>query len=234
VRARLNYANVMATVAVFLALGGGAYAVTKLPKNSVGSKQIRNGQVKTRDLGKGSVTPAKIRGGLPAGGNGAAGPPGPAGPAGADGAAGRDGAAHITTMRLVPNSWPIGQVQAPVNPAFVPESVLAGREWTQPPGALDWFFGRFRASASAECQEADEVISYNLRLGNNTTIAKGEIRASQVGSKWYSMAFEPQYAWLAPPTEATERELTFWIGEVCPEGSWTLNELRVDVIRAFG
>ena len=41
VRIHLSYANVMATVAVFIALGGTSYAVTQLPRNSVGSKQIR-------------------------------------------------------------------------------------------------------------------------------------------------------------------------------------------------
>ena len=37
---RLSYANVMATVAVFISLGGGAYAMSRLPKNSVGTKQL--------------------------------------------------------------------------------------------------------------------------------------------------------------------------------------------------
>ncbi len=198
----------------------------------MGSKQIRNGQVKARDLGKGSVTPAKIRGGVAGGGNGAAGAPGPAGPAGADGAAGRDGAALITTFRNGIPNYTIGQVQTPVNPQFMPGG--QGGTWTQPPGALDWFFARFRATASAQCQDADEGISYNLRLGNNVTLGKGEISATGQSSKWYAIALEPQFAWLAPPSEATERELSFWIGELCPEGNWTLNELRVDVIRAFG
>ena len=44
---KLTYANVMATIAVFLALGGGAYAALNLPKNSVSSKTIRNGQVRS-------------------------------------------------------------------------------------------------------------------------------------------------------------------------------------------
>ena len=47
---RLTYANVMATVAVFLALGGGAYAALELPKNSVGTKQLKNH----------AVTPKKV------------------------------------------------------------------------------------------------------------------------------------------------------------------------------
>ena len=39
-RSRLTYANVMATVAVFIALGGSGYAAITLPKNSVKAKQI--------------------------------------------------------------------------------------------------------------------------------------------------------------------------------------------------
>ena len=39
-RSRLTYANVMATVAVFVALGGTGYAAITLPKNSVRAKQI--------------------------------------------------------------------------------------------------------------------------------------------------------------------------------------------------
>jgi hypothetical protein len=38
---RLTYANIMATVAVFLALGGGAYAATHLGKNSTPTRHSR-------------------------------------------------------------------------------------------------------------------------------------------------------------------------------------------------
>ena len=48
VRTRLTYANVMATVAAFLALGGGAYAIS-LGRNSVGSPQLKPGAVKLQD-----------------------------------------------------------------------------------------------------------------------------------------------------------------------------------------
>jgi hypothetical protein len=51
IRSHLTYSNVMATLAVFLVLGGGAYAAFHLPKNSVRSRNIVNGQVKKRDLG---------------------------------------------------------------------------------------------------------------------------------------------------------------------------------------
>lgn len=55
IRAGLSYANVMATIAVFVALGGGAYAAMTLPKNSVGRKQLKpnavvSSKVKNRSL----------------------------------------------------------------------------------------------------------------------------------------------------------------------------------------
>jgi hypothetical protein len=48
IRSRLSYANVMATIALFIALGGGAYAA--LGKNTVGSRQIKKGAVKSVDI----------------------------------------------------------------------------------------------------------------------------------------------------------------------------------------
>jgi hypothetical protein len=48
IRPRLTYANVMATLAFSLAIGGGAYAAFHLPKNSVKSKNIRVATVPTR------------------------------------------------------------------------------------------------------------------------------------------------------------------------------------------
>jgi hypothetical protein len=37
---RVTYANVVSTIALFVALGGGAYAVTTLPAGSVGQRQL--------------------------------------------------------------------------------------------------------------------------------------------------------------------------------------------------
>ena len=61
IRHRLTFANVMASVAVFIALGGASYAAVALPKNSVGSKQLRTGGVKKSDLGVGSVGTSELR-----------------------------------------------------------------------------------------------------------------------------------------------------------------------------
>lgn len=61
-RARLTYANVMSTVAALLALTGAATAIAfSLPKNSVKSKHIAPGAVKTSDIGKDAATGDKVK-----------------------------------------------------------------------------------------------------------------------------------------------------------------------------
>jgi hypothetical protein len=60
-RRHLTYANVIATLALFLVLSGGAaYAAGKIGKNSVGTKQIKNAAVTTAKLKNGAVTGAKV------------------------------------------------------------------------------------------------------------------------------------------------------------------------------
>jgi hypothetical protein len=59
-RGKLTYANVMATVAVFIALGGGAIAASNLAKNSVGTKQLRNNAVTGAKVKNGSLTGADV------------------------------------------------------------------------------------------------------------------------------------------------------------------------------
>jgi hypothetical protein len=61
-RPKLTYANVMSTVAAFLALTGGATAIamSSLPKNSVKAKQIAKNAVTAPKIAKEAVTEAKI------------------------------------------------------------------------------------------------------------------------------------------------------------------------------
>jgi hypothetical protein len=63
VRGRLSYANVMSTVAVFIALGGVSYAAVTLPRNSVGTTQLKKNAVTNVKLGANSVTSGKVRNG---------------------------------------------------------------------------------------------------------------------------------------------------------------------------
>jgi Collagen triple helix repeat (20 copies) len=81
-RPHLTYANVMSTIAVFILLGGGAYAATKLPNNSVGTQQVKNGSLLKQDFKTGQI---------PRGARGAKGAKGDAGGAGQPGANGLPG-----------------------------------------------------------------------------------------------------------------------------------------------
>jgi hypothetical protein len=63
IRSSLSYANVMATIAVFLALGGGAYAAIDLVgKNDIKSKHIAKGAVKSVDAKNEGLTGTDISG----------------------------------------------------------------------------------------------------------------------------------------------------------------------------
>ncbi len=62
-RPKLSYANVMATIAVFIALGGASYAAFRLPKNSVGPRQIKKNAVSAAKIKKNSINSAKVKNG---------------------------------------------------------------------------------------------------------------------------------------------------------------------------
>jgi hypothetical protein len=61
IRRHLTYANVMATLAVFIALGGTGYAVTALPRNSVGPRQLRRHAVSNAKLAPRAVTASRVK-----------------------------------------------------------------------------------------------------------------------------------------------------------------------------
>jgi hypothetical protein len=85
-RGQLTYSNVISTLCLVLLVGGGtAYAATQLPRNSVGSAQLKSG----------AVTPAKLSGGAKAALTGPQGPQGNAGPRGPQGNEGPRGATGL-------------------------------------------------------------------------------------------------------------------------------------------
>jgi hypothetical protein len=93
-KGRLTYGNVIATIALFVALGGSSYAAITLPRNSVGANQLRTGAVRSaevrdralgaRDLSLGARRFLRAQ-------EGAQGPRGPQGPQGPKGDKGDPG-----------------------------------------------------------------------------------------------------------------------------------------------
>jgi hypothetical protein len=60
-RRHLTYANVVATIALFLVVSGGAAYAASLGKNSVGTRQIKNGAVTAAKIKNGAISGAKIK-----------------------------------------------------------------------------------------------------------------------------------------------------------------------------
>src|SRR4051794_19497079 len=102
---KLTYANVIATLALFLALGGGAWAASNLPARSVGNAQLKDGAVTAAKVRSGSLVASDFKiGEIPRVSRSATGSPGlegkegprglrgPAGPQGQSGETGETGA----------------------------------------------------------------------------------------------------------------------------------------------
>jgi hypothetical protein len=108
IRSHLTYANVTASLALFVALGGVGYAAATLPKNSVGTAQIKNSAVTGAKVKNSSLTGADIKDKSlkPADFDGAVQGPqgiqGPAGPSGVKGDTGATGAfGPIVTRSII-------------------------------------------------------------------------------------------------------------------------------------
>jgi hypothetical protein len=61
VRTRLSYANVMSTLAVFLVIGGATAIAAKVPRHSVGPRQLKANAVTTLKIKANAVTTRKIK-----------------------------------------------------------------------------------------------------------------------------------------------------------------------------
>jgi hypothetical protein len=104
-RPRLTYANVISTIALFVALGGTSYAVAR---NSIGTAQLKTNAVTSAKVKNGSLRTGDL---APAARIGQRGPRGPQGPPGAGAGAGD----------LQPEAWqPLGFIGGwgnyPTNP----------------------------------------------------------------------------------------------------------------------
>ena len=126
-RARLTFANVVSVIALFVALGGSSYAAVKLSANSVRSKHIKNGQVRSVDVKDSGLRARDFAPGqLPQGARGDAGPRGEAGAKGDKGDAG-PGAEAIS---YVADTEFYGDVNENALPAGALDTVAAVGPWT--------------------------------------------------------------------------------------------------------
>lgn len=161
-RSRLTYANVMATFAVFLVLGGGtAFAATRLAAKSVGTKQLK----------KGAVTPAKLS---TSARQALAGAPGARGIAGVDGPRGPKGETGV------PGSPVTGQpaaidAKAPEQPLPSGGSffALGGRtSWTAPSEPAGLLIASLEVTVATNTADQEEECLPQVEVFDNGEMVK--------------------------------------------------------------
>jgi hypothetical protein len=221
---KLSYANVMATLAVFVALGGASYAAIKLPKDSVGSAQIKPNAVNGSKIANGSLTAKDFAGGPGQVADGAPGPPGTPGAPGLDGAA--------ITVRARSTSG----VETPADHSFVTVP-LTGGTWTQ--GAADLDIGPF-GSLTVTAPGPSTCGSSGLANLDWTIEIDGKVFAAgttQIPRDGASHTFHINLSnFLIEPGSDTQQTATAKVSSVCESGNFPIpiavSDFRFDLIRA--
>ncbi|HEY7631380.1 MAG TPA: hypothetical protein VH817_11790 [Thermoleophilaceae bacterium] len=129
--------NLVAYLALFVALGGTSYAAVKLPKNSVGTRQLKRGAVTAAKIKPHSLLLSNFKKGQlgAAGGQGATGPQGPAGrngTNGTDGEPGSDGRTILNGLGAPPASAGLPgdfYIDGAANQIYGPKGSGPGNQW---------------------------------------------------------------------------------------------------------
>jgi hypothetical protein len=212
-----TYANVMASIAIFAALGGTSYAATKLSKDSVRSAHIKNGQVKAPDLDPAAMRKLKGDQG-PAGPQGPPGPSGPGGLAGQAGAPGQPGAPGTVVTRLrgdggKSRAWPqIGELDFE-------------ESFTQAADETVTLYGEAHVEASSDCDSGSVSVSI---WEDDVPVLWGY---TWTGSGESSIALAGVGASHFEPGEATEHTLTAQAVDNCDDGHFDVENIAVNVVR---
>ncbi|MEZ5076646.1 MAG: hypothetical protein R2725_04305 [Solirubrobacterales bacterium] len=207
-KSRLSYANVTATIALFLALGGGAaFAAGK-----IGPRDIAPGAVRTNAIHKRAVISGKIAGGAVRGNQVAR------------NALGSD---QIKPGSIRPDSLqvPVTSLAAPSGGAFDVTAVgsanypLANASWTQSPGQVNLLAGEVNAtlaldeaSGKGSCQVFVAVRANGGTIGT----AQMDVSNTALAAHHADIEFSP----LIDPTSSRTNALTVQISSLyCAAGS---------------
>jgi hypothetical protein len=216
--------NLLATAALVLGVAGGSYGALKLPRNSVRSASIVDGQVKTRDIARNAVTASKVkqravgrrkfRGALPIG---LAGARGLDGDPGADGALGPRGPATVRYHLAVDHV-----VVPPSTSVTVPMEITPSPGWTQAAGETDIASMHARVAVSS----GDFCSSYAT-----ITVASGTSVMTSVLFTGTGDFTGSGLKGLTAPGIPAPRTLTVTAKNLCGGYTFSVELLDVDVLR---
>jgi len=177
---KLTYANVMSTIAVFLALGGTSYA---LARNSVGNRELKASSVTSGKIRNGTIAKKDI---APAARGGARGPRGPEGAAGAMGARGPSEAWVARTPSLALS----GQANVPT---------VVGKLDNLPAGDYVLSSG----AQIVDFSNPGEIVSCDIRVNGQTVAGSAVVAGIGPGSARSSLAATTVAVTQASPFSAT-------------------------------
>ena len=186
-RRRPSPAMIVACIALLVSLGGTSVAAVSqlVPRNSVGTAQLKNGAVTNAKVRNNAINSGKVQnrsllrgdfapGQLPAGPTGPQGPAGPAGLAGPAGPAGRAGVIGAVTVRsssvLVDESAASGENakyntrEATALCASGELAISGGTGWSDSDNNLELFTGRLTPVLNA----SNQVIGFRGVGGNDS------------------------------------------------------------------
>lgn len=150
----LHPATIISLLALFIALSGTSYAISQLPRNSVGVNQLRNNSVTTAKIADNSIIAKKIKNGsltaddfaageLPQGPPGSQGVQGPRGEKGDPGIAGISATTEVVAFSISGTSVASKTAPGWANPTITNDAA----------GAYNLVFGR----SIADCQALGSI-----------------------------------------------------------------------------
>jgi len=228
---RLTYANVTATVALFVALGGGAYAVTSF----VGSDgQVhacankKTGQLRAIKKGKHCSKKESSISWSQRGPTGAAGVTGDPGQGGAKGASGPSGATGLAGAALRVQARFSASVSSGMGEGAATDLPFTGSgTWTQRRGEGDVIYVQISDFPPATCDGVSPGLTVLLSPATGTSGRLFEPYPGNVGP--HTVEEKPVY--LFAPASDTPRTLTLKAFDDCTGGAqrYSVSLLAVDV-----
>lgn len=219
--------NLVAYVALFVALGGSSYAAVRLAPGSVRTRHLARAAVTHKKLAPNSVTAANVAdrsltradfrlGALSgtgrAGGRGSRGPAGPAG---------RNGGAYIGAKAGSTSSVVAGHGASTNVP-------LSGGTWTQEAGELDLIAGSLTVKTPPACSGSfGNSLVVNVDGKANTFGVPPQVPAST------SVTVPIVVGTLTAPGDSTQHRLTATLANSCTKSGedFTVGRLELDVLK---